>query len=289
MLNINSPQNILIAVTRIRDELPTLVDDKEWETIRDTLFSTIQHLSDCSDSRKQFVLASEIVSTLAPYDDARARLRFELILQGILQEHIAPQLNTFVNNLKIDYSAIPTLATASNAVISWSWDALGDISPEHLEAASISVRGIEIPPGGIGGAKSIKFKNLNLDLGEMSKIAAGAMLAGFSMIEKPHILVIIGGILLTICALTEAMSVEITEQEASVFWGFILTRDKNNVADEASLLTNTNIEREHCGLEPLTERQFRYSLVKLEQLKCIQSIEEQPEHWRIIENYKITD
>lgn len=130
---------------------------------------------------------------------------------------------------------------------------------------------------------------MDLDIGKLSEIAGSAMLAGFAAIEKPHPLVIAAGVLLTVRAVLKEMTVTISDQEASVFWGFIkVCKGKTKEATREKILKETNNQRKKYGLKPLSQDELLYSLKKLEELKTIESIARGDKSWRIVEHFKIS-
>lgn len=281
MSDLMSPYNILAALNRIEEELPTLVGAEGWSTIGEDLTMTLGQLRSSSESAEQEELADKLIDLLSGYGQARARLNAEIDVQAAVKDELAGDLMAIADQLVgISKDGSQTFVEAAYYPLSWSFD------PEDLSKPDPERR-ITIKPGGLKGGRSIKFSNVHLDLGEMSEMGAGALLLGYDAITKSHPLVIVAGVLLTIRALTKAMTVELGEQEASVFWGFVQTRNTENTASDRAIFEKTNAERQRYGLDALTEAQFKNAMIILEQLKCIEKADGKSDSWRIIEQYKI--
>lgn len=281
MADLMSPYNILAAFNRIEKELPALVGAEGWSKTGEELIMALGQLRSSSDTTEQEELADNLIDLLSEYGQARARLNAEIQVQAAVKDELAGDIMIIANRLVgISTDDPQAFVEAAYYPLGWSFD------PEDL-AKLDPERRITIKPGGLKGGKSIKFSNVHLDLGEMSEMGAGALLLGYDAITKSHPLVMVAGVLLTIRALTKAMTVELSEQEASVFWGFVQSRDRENSASNRAIFEQTNVERQRYGLDALTEAQFKYAMIMLEQLKCIEKVGAKPDSWRIIEQYKI--
>lgn len=281
MSDFMSPYNILAALNRIEEELPTLVGEEGWSKIGEDLITTLDKLRLSTDSAEQEELADKLIDLVSGYGQARACLNAEIDVQVAVKDELAGDLKAIAERLAgISKDDAQTFVEAAYYPLGWSFD------PEVLSKPDPERR-ITIKPGGLKGGRSIKFSNVHLDLGEMSEMGAGALLLGYDAITKSHPLVIVAGVLLTIRALSKAMTVELSEQEASVFWGFVQSRDRENSASNRAIFEQTNVERRRYGLDALTEAQFKNAMIILEQLKCIEKVEGKPDSWRIIEQYKI--
>jgi hypothetical protein len=284
MINANSPQNVVTAVQRVYSELPELIGLDRWVGLDAAIRSRIERLRRSMNPNEQLLLSIELMEQFAPYPRALERLNSELAIQVAVQSSVIVELDRLAAILGIDSEKTEAFLAASHMTLNWTVD------PENMPGIEdIKQRKITLAPGGMDGGKSMKFSNMHLDLGEMGEIAAGSMLAGYQMIDKPHPLIIAAGILLTIRALRKAMTVEISEQHASVFWGMTKIRRLDNTCLESEILQHTNSEREKYGLKSLTEQDLRYSLSKLEQLHSIESVQDEPKTWRITETYVIKE
>ncbi len=114
------------------------------------------------------------------------------------------------------------------------------------------VRLIKIKEGGTEPGKSVKIRNFHLDLLSMTELIATTLIT----VADP----VVAGVLLIIGSLTripKAITIEISEQETSVFWGFVLARDADNSAEESLIAEHTNNERKKNGRLPLTNEGVR--------------------------------
>src|SRR5690606_41300215 len=96
------------------------------------------------------------------------------------------------------------------------------------------------------------------------------------------------GVLLIIRGLLKATTEEISEQDASVFWG-VIQAQRHNVARRvttARVLEHTNQERAKVQLPSLTEQQDRPALYNLVELGSVEQVDKEHEIWCIIEKYK---
>jgi hypothetical protein len=282
-LEMMSPFSILSAVNRLLAELPDLLGPEAWSREGHRITTTLEQLEHTRDRQELAKLASQLQSTIAKYDRARTRLNAELHIQadvlGTLDQSLAEIANT------LDLNEVQTLGSiaATTYALSWSVES-DDIVPLEV----LKTRAMSLKEGGVGGAKSVKFSNMSVDLGEVSEIVAGTLLNGFSILEKPHPFLIAAGILLMFRALYKAMTVQITERDASVFWGIIQSRDpQNNTATEHAILETTNRERMARGLSPLNKLEFSNALITLEALKCITAVPDHSRTWRIVERYQV--
>jgi hypothetical protein len=171
------------------------------------------------------------------------------------------------------------LYAAAFARLAW------EVDPDTIPAPDDMVtRDITLSEGGIGGATSVKFKNMRVTRWDFATIAAGFVATGFDITNAPHPLFIAACIILTARALRDTLDVPLSEQEASVFWGMIRAGKLN--LTEADVLLATNKERVQYGLAELKAIQVQHSLTKLEKVK---SIERSGDKYRIIEGYEIED
>lgn len=281
MSDLMSPLNILTAINRIEKDLETLIGPEDWKRVGSKITAIIHRLRESDNQAEQEDLSDELIDIVRDFKSAQDRFRIELEIQAAFKEELAQDLRRITKESS-DNKILETSIEAAHYAVDWSFNPGELPSPEAFRTRRISIN-----PGGKKGGKSIKFSNLRLEFGEMSEIAGGAMLAGYAAIDKPHPLIIAASLLLTIRAVMKAMTVQVSEQDTSVFWGFIQARDRYNQALEGAILDITNQEREKYGLEPLSQLQLRNSLVNLESLKSVERIASKAGLWRIVENYTI--
>jgi hypothetical protein len=259
-------------LNNLESELPALIGDTGWRSEGGQITQLIHDLRQTADDKTQEMLLYQLVSVLEIFPSAFRAWKYESNIRSWRDIYDEA---TF----KRDVSAILP-ANLVNEALEQSYNAAALVfMPGEVH------RRISRTPG--GESKSIKFSNFRIDLGAMTEIVAGAVTAGYDAIKDPHPLVIAAGLLLTVRALLKAITVEISEQEASVFWSFVQACDEQKTAAEDAIFAKTNLERERLGLQPLTDLAFKGSLEKLKYLKATESIGDK--RWRIIENYNIPD
>jgi hypothetical protein len=280
-LNTNAPHFLLAAVSRIYPELPILIGADHWLTVQAQIDTLINGLE---TQPNNYLAMTQLFGLLSTYEPVRQCLSRDMTIQAVISDNISEQMRQIAQELKLSPESVEGLTAAALARLQWDVDTAS--IPAVGEEAS--TRGVTLSDGGIGGAKSVKFKNMKLDLGDAAKLSAGFVTTGFDIIDKPHPLVVAAGVLLTVCALYDAMKTNISEQDASVFWGMIQATGSMKGAGLKlpTILEKTNVERAHYHLDALSETQIRYSLEKLERLK---SIEKVGDTYRIIERYTIKD
>ncbi len=278
--NPNAPHFVLAAVQRIYPELPDLIETGDWSEIRPSLDDYIGKLE---ANPNEYLVSTQLFSLLAEHERVRQRLAAEIKVQEVISQIIGSRVEEIATRLGYEPESVDGLSAAAYAKISWEFD------PESVPAPEDTApRSIKLSEGGLGGAQSVKFKNLQLDLGGFSKILAGFLTTGVDIVSKPNPLLIAAAILLTVHALHDAMKTTISEQEASVFWGMIKAMERQNDAglDEETILSVTNEQRLDYGLEPLKAREVRLSLSRLKQ---IGSVEQVRDVYHVVEGYKVSN
>lgn len=270
------PERVASALDRLARDLPVLVGEKEWAAVGDRLRAQIELLQRSTDQGERLKLAMALIKELAPYPNARTRLWAEINAPDVewsLESDLAAWVSEVASNVGLDASRVTPLVAQALQLITIS-DAQ-------------QTRRITLHEGGLGGGKSIKLKNLHLDLNQMTTVALGVTTTAGNIMDKPQPLVIAAGVLLTIRSLTDAMTVQISERDASVFWGLVQARHEDNTAPESAIVKHANTARQEIGLDPLEPDQVRNALHVLAQLKAVEAVPEKRNTWRILEKYKI--
>jgi len=278
-----APQFILAAVKHLYPELPALIGEDQWEQVAADVDECITILESHDSADQHLLTATKLVGLLSQHGRARTRLSALLVVQEAISRDVADEVASVKDEFGVDVHDDDVFATVFQSM---RWE----VEPESMPMEQIaSDRSISIKPGGLGGGKSIKFKNLRLDLGEFSKLAASAALIGQDAIDSPKPFVIAASVLIVIQTLYEAMTEAVAEQEASVFWGFaqVAGARENKQVTEAEVLAATNAERKRFGFEPMSDNEFRNSLAKLEQLMSIERVAADVPTWRVVESYRI--
>ena len=262
-----SVENILMALDQIENDLPSLVGEKGWLKISKPFKEKLKQLRNSGEKKEQALLSTELIAMLWPYSGAIECL------------HAARHSTDLYWNLMTNFASLAVTLGLDTR-----------IAQQLTEAASQSQalkRMVMVKPGGIGKTKTIKIKNLEFDFGEIGGLAGGIILTAMDIIGEKNYLFMAAGIVIIAASLYKAISVEISEQEATVFWGFIQACDVKKEADEVKILKHTNAERKKFSLESLTKDKVKYSLLKLSSLNSVKAVEGKPDKWRIIEKYRI--
>lgn len=270
--NPHAPHFVLAAVTRIYADLPLLVG-ADWPTIQPQVDA---HIATLQSQPEAHLASTQLFGLLARYEPARQRLAAEIKIQETITYNLTQPLTDL--NLALDDHLLAAMYTA----LRW------EIDPATVPAPNedVRTRAITMKDGGVAGGRSIKFRNLDLNLVKMMLNVGNLGLAVHSATEKPMPFVVAASILVMVGTLLNEMSVKIEQQEATVFWGMIRAAGTMTGAGlhEETIREATNAEREKYGLDALTEAQVRASLSKLVGLK---SVEQSGSTYRIIERYSV--
>lgn len=281
MSSIMVPGNILAALNSLEGELPLLTGE-DWETIRDEFYTLMSQMRNSNDPEERDRLASDLVDLLLPYEHARDRLKEEIRFQHIrtvLQDTMKTDLPAFAKTMGLDKKIVePSAAAALESIMA---------EPEDSGVSEAGVRFIKIKEGGKDVGKTIKIRNFHLDLAMIGELAASTTMTVDKIIHQPDPQIVVAGVLLIIRSLTRAFTIQLSEQETSVFWGFVLARDADNVAEEELITKYTNNERVKIGLLQLTNEQVKNILCRLKALKSVELVKGKQDIWRIVEKYKI--
>ena len=276
-LNTRASHFILASVKRIYWELPALVDD--WESIQPEVDALIRQLE---DTPNQHEASGDLLDLFSDSDAVITRIKQENTVQGVISNNIQQNMVAIAASLGFDVNTVDGLIAAAYNNMRWSVD-------ESTLPDDEALKSITLKPGGVDGGQSVKFKNMKLDLKDFSVLAAGFITTGYKILDKPHPLLMAAGVLLTIAALHDSMKIELSEEEASVFWGFVVATSHkvDKEISEADILAATNAERDKYDLDALTDKQFLRALDKLERIHSIKKVGD--DVWRIEEQYNIED
>ncbi len=252
-----SPSHILAALNAAESDLSALLGD-DWPGLADRYHRLKAALA---DEQGQWLASVEVMELFAPYEAARERLN-----RAILEQDLRSSVALGLAEIAEQIGATPPTAAP----------------PETL------MRGISIQSP--TQARSIKLGNLSFDFGEMSELAAGVLMTGSDVIgdlgARDYVLVA-AGVLLIARSLPKAMTVELSEREATVFYGFTQAAGADKTATEAAILERANAARQEIGLEPLDADDLRNALHKLGEIKSVQRVEGSPDRWQIVEQYRL--
>lgn len=274
MSNISNANDILIALAHLEDELPTLVGEEQWNVIESTFQAQVTQLQQTSDAAQRERLSQELLDMLASSEAASERLKHKVWSVRVLRQLMEEAL---VSEMGFDPTEI-----GDNVDF-----ALLTMSPELSIKDEVPQRHIIMPIGGVGGAVSISWRHIQRNVGKTAEFAAATVMTGSDIASNPHPLIMTAGMLLAIRSLYNAVTVKISETEASVFWGFILARNEQNIATEAQIIKETNYQREKREFEALAPKQVRRALYNLRSMKSVEKVAGQPKMWKMIENFNI--
>jgi hypothetical protein len=269
---------VLEIIVQIKGELSSLIDAEEWPIFNNMFTKHMNDLESSNDVTTRQKASILLVSLLAKFPKVRPLFLSELENQGTRK---------FFKNIEADISKvcdeIGVDAIQATMVVTMVQESIKFTQFRDEESQRLLI----IPKGGIAPGKSIKLSNIRLDLVEITELISGLLLASVDKGLNP--LLVIAGILLTIRSIYKIMSVDISAQEASVFWGAVHVRDNNNMVNQEVLTTATNIERQKFGLDALSKDQVINSLHKLQLLGSVERVEGMTNEWQVKENYQFVD
>jgi len=277
MIYLRNPDNIFVAILRLENELPMLVGSEGWTAISKILSVNLNQFWRKIDEKERRNLALELVALLKPHPLALKRLDEELKIIDGLRKNLGSNLNLFASELGLHPESVSKSVTIVLRIIP------NETTVDHHD------RHITLRPGGIGGLTSIKLQNIEPEIGEIAEFVAGGVMISADVIGLPHPLVIAAGILLVIRSFTNMMTIKISEREASVFWGIIVARDEDGLADIDTIVARTNAVRKKWGLRGLSKGEINISLESLQELKSINHVQGKPRTWQIVEHFHIVD
>jgi hypothetical protein len=278
MSSVMNPDNILGAFAVLESELP-LLTGKDWQAVEKKLRILKLQIRESKYHEQRDRLVSKIVDLILPYKLARNRFNEEICLQhirSVLQDTLKNDLPEFAKTMGADKKTVKASADVALKLLA-----------TESKSSGAGVRLVKIKPGGVDGGKTIKTRNLHLDPAVLIDLGAGATMMVSKIVGQPHPIIILAGILLTIRALSKAITCSISEREASVFWGLIQAQRAGACVDKPAITKHTNNERTKYGLYQLSENQVTDALKKLRALKCVELSEQKPDTWLIVEDYEI--
>jgi uncharacterized protein YkwD len=281
MPELASPINILSALKRLRHELVTYLGLDVYAQMSSNFDAKLAALQASHNIEEQETLADELQDMLLPYEPARERLLVELYIQAAMFNDLENDLITIAEQLGENTESLTASIVAVTYTTAWQIPSQNIPKSQEIQTKSITLK------PGIEGTKSIKFSNISLDFSQASQIVAGVLLNSLAILDRPHPFIIAAGFLNLIGALQNAMTVQLSIRDASVFWGFIQKCDNDKHASESIIFNSTNKERKKYGLKLLDRVEFRNALVNLEALKSIAPVQGKPKTWLIIEKYRI--
>ena len=251
MPNVDTPENILSALNAVEQKLIELVGSA-WPKLEAKYRDLYRKLT---DKEKKWLASVEIKELFAPYDVASKRLDTAIAEQDMLGGVQLGMAEIAVS------MGMPQEACMRRIIVK---------SPTK--------------------AKSIKLGNIEFDFGEMGELCASVILTGSKVVDefggKRYILVA-AGVLLIARLISRKMTTELSELEATVFYGFTQAAGEDKTAVEHAILEKANAARAESGLRLINEADVVSALKKLITLKSVARVESKAATWRIIEKYSV--
>jgi hypothetical protein len=266
------PMDLHAALTVLHDQLPELMGG----TLPDSFRGAAERLGTSPDRQQQESAAKELRQELTNHPEARDAVGAYVTALSQLRQSILPTIRQSLQ----DEKAADQYATSILH---------GVIGPDP-DAGAVRTRGVKIPTGGIGGAKTVKLRNLLVRSDKVADfVGESALFTLHSSTDPNPFLIGFALVLLARCAF-EAVTVHISEHDATVFWGLIQAQKQPDNADSApepDVVKLTNAERTKANRGPLAPTDVARALGSLAEIKCVEKVVGDPPRWRIIEKFKI--
>jgi len=278
------------ALDRIETELPNLIGSSGWEIVGEKIKALIHQIKYGSNSDEQDFAYMDLIALIAPYHIAHERLDKEIAIQETIEQEYKMALATFAKTLRVKDTDLTSSSTALTYILQGIVTSESLPTTEELkiyrEENQENRGNTSIKLGGIGGGKNIRFRKLNIKLDDVSLLGASIFLHIFATAPNPLLIAL--GVIWAIAKLKNAMTIPISEHEASVFWGLIQSRNPlDKTISEEKAYQITNQERHNYNLDPLHPSQFQRALKILEELQSIQPVYGKEKTWKIVDNYTI--
>jgi hypothetical protein len=259
----------------------------EAEGLPPEIRMVIEKAASNTDPTEQAHLVSEIRERLArPGGAAEQKLRDTADAVAKLRRRVAFDLAEAAPDFGVDpYHAEAYAAAALRAV--------AEAGFEEVEARNKNL--VSMAPGGVGGGKSRKWKNLRINRHKLLEFGAHGAMFGLEGSGPMNPLLLVVGVALMINCAWDALTVKIPEQEASVLWGLMAAQAQPGneaSAPEPDVVVATNAERQvtRSGTvlgAPLPPETVRRSLEFLEQIRTVARVDGTPTRWQIVESHRI--
>ena len=128
-----------------------------------------------------------------------------------------------------------------------------------------------------------------MDLRRVLDVVTDTASSAIGALTSSHQVAIISGVLGVIRGINRAVTVDIAEKDARVFFAMNTGHADRIAISEASLLGIANDHRRGWGLAEITLTELRASLYTLEQIHCVSRTPEIPDQWRIVESFRVRE
>lgn len=264
MSDMNNPKILMTAISEIKRDLPQLMGRDAWSVIEPDFEKYLESLRNSKSEHEQLRYCVMLVDQLKNYEPARLRLT-ELLKPVDVQRTIIKDIVVIAGQIGLPSDEIRKLQDV--------------VSPNQSSRLIVMKKDFS-------KAKSIKLRNFAFEFAETSELFAGILALINTTVSNNNYLLISAGILLIARSLYKAASVDISEQDASVFWGLICACDKNKTASEKAIMRNVNKVRVGVSLEPLSLENIKNSLIKLSVIGAVKLVKEATPKWQPVERIK---
>jgi len=282
MFQYADPFNILVAINQLIPQLNKMVDKANWSSISSQLDVLKNKMLESHDNEQNQQIADDLLKLFEQYPEAIEQILKRCYTNSIVRNQSMDHLEKIFPEL-IDARAKTIIASMYSA--SWSVD-----SSIEFDLIQDSTRKVIVKTRDLDKSKVVKLQNIQVDFGEMTKIAAGAMLVGFEAIDTKHPLVVAAFLLIIIGSMYDSATVSIEKEDAAVFWGLVEAHDpitKSAPFQQIVERTNAVILNSGTGLENLSAENVKRSLQKLAMLGCTLPDKNNSDIWKIIDSYSI--
>jgi len=258
-----SVENLIVALFSVQKALP-IIDYKDWTKIKanyvQNLTSLLQINGSDEDQIREIVV--ETMKLLSDNNDFLLCFSEEVNAISSIRSNLWVQIQDL--KAETDQTVLLTL--------------LPNIEPND------NARIISLMPGGVGGAKSIKLKNIrSIDIATTFETLAGILMVAGEDKYHANLYVVIAGILLIIQGVLKLSFQKMEEREASVLWGFYKAKNKAGIAPESLIVRMTNSERTKYGYKELNEADVTNALYTLMSYKCVSKVDRSIRQWKLVE------
>jgi hypothetical protein len=278
------PTDLYAALALLRNTLPGLMGKPGWDDL-DTGFRDACMRLGTGDPAEQARAADDLRQGLAGHPAAEREVSRLVAEVGRVRDRVRVALQGEFHGRDLGSDAPDLYATCILRRLT-----------EKPEPPRRATRAVHIKEGGKGGAVTVKFANLWVNLDEVgvdlghhgavhAVIAAGATMSPYAEA------VLLGVTLLAVGrCLWRGAHLAIPEEEATVYWGLVQAQKARGVLTPTPLadaVNCTNRERQKFGMGGLAEQDVRRALLDLQRKGCVAEAVGQPDHWRVTENPKI--
>ena len=182
--------------------------------------------------------------------------------------------------LETAYSELDDTIALTDEMVS---NCIDFIPPEEPE---ITLDLVTLNPSGRGGGKSVKPGNIVLNIGSLIDGIANGVFTVASACQVPWLAPF--GLLLLYRSLHKASTVELSENEATVFYSMWVFRDRKcNEISQKKLISYINGLLNKYNRKSITQKELDISINKLEKIGCIVKSDLNSNSWYLRERVAV--